>query len=649
MRKTIGILAHVDAGKTTFSEQLLLSMGALRAAGRVDHGDTLLDHHPLERARGITIFCDQAVVQTGGDTLYLLDTPGHPDFVAEAERAMPAMDFAVLLVSAAEGIESHTETLWRLLEARGIPVFLFLNKCDLPSADPDGTLSELQRRFSADVLDLRSFQETGTLTDALREEIALRDEALLERYMAGEVREDEWLPSLTELIRKRLIFPAAAGSALRDEGIGSFIRMLLSLTATAYEKKEAEPLSAVCCRVRRIEGQRLCFLKLLSGALSLRDTLPGMEDKVNAIYSVHGEKLRPLPRAAAGDLVALPGLPGIRPGSSLGSAAPIPAGEPMMVCDVLWDSGETPAFRMLERLRELEDEDPALHVSAEGERLSLRVSGKLQTEVLASLAAERWGQRIAFGPARVLYRETVAAPAIGIGHYEPLRHYAEVHLRLLPGEPGSGIRFESLCSVNDLALNWQRLIETHVFEREHKGVLTGAPLTDVRVQLLCGRAHLKHTEGGDFRQAVGRAIRNALMQAQNVLLEPICRFRLRVPAEMLGRVSSSLAQLRADCGAPALEGAEAVLSGEVPFARFIPWQEDFPALTKGRGVLSVALSRYAPCSAEEQRRITEAVGYNPLADDTPDSVFCAHGAGYTVAWDKVKDFAHLSHEAFLQA
>ena len=646
MRKTIGILAHVDAGKTTFSEQLLACCGALRTPGRVDHGDTLLDHHPLERARGITIFADQAILTRGEDRLYWLDTPGHPDFIAEAERAMLAMDYAVLLISCPDGLPSHTKTLWRLAADHSLPVFLFLNKTDLPAADPEEALRALRGRLTPDVLDLRGVDPAQPLPESVCEEIALRDEALFNRYMECDpVSDSEWRASLQRLIRGRRVFPLMAGSALRGDGVSAFIELLLRFTQTDYDGKESAPLSAVCYRVRHEQGQRICHLKLFSGQLSPRQALPGREERITELRAFHGAKSSALPRALAGDLCAVPGLPGLRPGDWLGEhPAPVAASVPLLESDLVWDAGAVPAFRMLERLRELEEEDPSLQVRAAGERLSLRVSGRLQLEILSALIEERWGQRVSFGPARVLYRETIAAPAVGIGHYEPLRHYAEVHLRLLPGEPGSGIRFVSRCSVDALALNWQRLIETHVFEREHKGVLTGAPLADVVVELLGGRAHLKHTEGGDFRQATGRAIRCALMNARSVLLEPICRYEARVPGDQAGRVSASLAQLRTDPEPPEADGGEVLLRGEAHLARFAAWQDGFPALTHGRGQLTVSFTRYAPCEPEEQERLIAESGYNPLAEDTPDSVFCSHGAGYTVAWNRVPDFAHVHPE-----
>ena len=649
MRKTIGILAHVDAGKTTFSEYLLFSVGALHTVGRVDRGDTLLDSDPLERARGITIRTGQTDFSFGDDTITWLDTPGHPDFVAEVRRALPAMDAAVLLLSCAEGVQPHTETLWKMLSEAELSVFLFLNKCDLPAADRARCLRELSSRLSPDVLDLYCLQDDAAqtpdfsrLTAEIREELALRDDALLELLSEGKATAKDDQAALVRLIRKRRIFPVFSGAALRGEGMLSFTRILFSLVQTDYAARENEPFSAVCSRVMHVDGKRFCGLKLLSGRLVLRDAIPGTEEKVNAIFHLRGPKLVPVQQAVAGDIVLLPGLPGVYPGDRIGEGArraAIPA--PMLSVDAAWEAKEANAQTTLARLRELEEEDPTLRVMAEDGRISLSVAGPLQLSVLQDAMFRRYSQEISFGPAKVLCRETIASPAVGIGHYEPLRHYAEVHLRLLPGESGSGIRFRSLASVNDLPLHWQRLIETHVFEREWPGVLTGAPLTDVVVELLAGRAHPKHTEGGDFREATGRALRCALMNAECLLLEPVCRYTVRIPAGMQGGISSSLAQLRALPDPPEIDGEEVVLSGECRLAQFLPWQENFPALAHGRGTLSVQLSRYAPCEAEEQRRRMEEAAYNPLAKDSPDSVFCSHGAGVVVSWEKVPEFAHI--------
>lgn len=642
MRKTIGILAHVDAGKTTFSERVLYLTQAIRTLGRVDHQDAFLDAHPLERERGITIFSGQATFELDGDTIYWLDTPGHVDFSTEMERAVAVMDYAVLLVSCAEGVQSHTETVWQLLRNYHVPVFLFLNKIDREGADPDAVIAQIHRRLSPDAIDLRSLQMTGEMDTALQEAVAERDEALLDRLFSDGYDAALWQASLLKQIKARQCFPVMAGTALEGLGVAEFLRVLSQYTSTSYDA--SQPLTARCWQVRYEQGQRMCYMKLLSGALRVKDELPGGL-KVNELRICHGNKHRAVEAALAGDIVAIPGLEGIRPGDQPGmQASNTFLTEPMMAADLLWDDKALPAFKLLQSLRILEDEEPTLSVDEQSGRISVHVMGKIQLEVFKQLMQERFGYAISFGPTRVLYRETIAAPAIGVGHYEPLRHYAECHVRLVPGEPGSGIRFRSLCHVDFLALNWQRLIETHVFEKQHKGVLTGSPLTDVTVELLTGRAHLKHTEGGDFRQATYRAIRNALMKAPSILLEPIAAFELRAPADLYGALTGQLARMQAALDLPEYDDDAVILHGEAPFSVFAPWQEDFMALTRGRGTMRVWRSRYAPCRNQEE--IVAEAAYNPLADDTPDSVFCSHGAGFTVPWDQVEHYMHLSHEAF---
>ena len=646
MKKTVGVLAHVDAGKTTFSEQVLYLSHAIRSLGRVDHQDAFLDTHPLERQRGITIFSGQACFPLGKDTVYWLDTPGHVDFSTEMERALSVMDYAIVVVSCAEGVQSHTETVWRLLQGYRIPCFIFLNKTDRPGADPGAVLEQLRGRLSPDMLDLRHFQQAGEMDESLQEAVAAQDEALLERLFSTGYDAETWLCALREQIARRQAFPVMAGAALEGRGVAEFLRAFSLLTETDYDSRTTQPLTARCYQVRHdAQGQRLCFVKLLSGSLRVKDALPlpGGAAKVNELRIYHGAKYRSVEQACAGDLVALSGLEGLHPGDMLGCEGHTSlCTTPMMAADVLWDEKAVPAFRMLQALRMLEDEDPSLGVEESAGRLSVHVMGRIQLEVLRQLLWERFGYEASFGPCRVLYQETIAAPAIGIGHYEPLRHYAEVWLRISPAPAGSGVAFRSLCHVDTLALNWQRLIETHVFEKRHRGVLTGAPLTDVTVELLTGRAHLKHTEGGDFRQAVYRAIRNALMNAHSVLLEPICGFEITAPSEQYGALASALSRMQADAEPPEYEADLVRIKGEAPYAVFAPWQEDFMALTRGRGSLQVWASRYAPC--RDAAAVIDQAHYNPLADDTPDSVFCSHGAGYTVPWQEVPAHAHLGWE-----
>jgi len=644
MRKTIGILAHVDAGKTTFSERVLFHTQAIRKVGRVDHQDAFLDSHQLERQRGITIFSGLASFQLEGDTYYWLDTPGHVDFSTEMERAVSVMDYAVLIVSCAEGVQSHTETVWQLLKDYQVPVMVFLNKLDRAGADPERVIQQMRTRLSGDMLDLRHYQTNGRFSDEEAEVIAERDEELLERMFSTGCEDAAWLEALRRQVADRLVYPVMAGAALEGRGVAEFLRVLSALTKTDH-KSDAD-LSARCYQVRHdAQGQRLCFLKLLSGMIRVKDEIQsGM--KVNELRIYHGDKFRPVDAAYAGDIVAIPGMEGIRPGDVIGQAVPTRfRTEPMMAADVLFDEKAIPAFRMMQALRILEDEEPTLTVTETQGHIAVHVMGRIQLEVLRQLLQDRFGYAVEFGPTHVLYRETISGPSIGVGHYEPLRHYAECHVRLVPTAPGSGVTFRSLCHVDTLQLNWQRLIAGHVSEKQHKGVLTGSPLTDVEVQLLTGRAHLKHTEGGDFRQATYRAIRNALMYADSVLLEPVAGFSLRAPSDMYGALAGALSRLQADVDVPEYDEDSVILRGECPYAIFAPWQEEFLSLTHGRGALRVWMSRYATC--RDQQSIVETIGYNPLADDTPDSVFCSHGAGFTVPWNEVRNYMHMSHEEFL--
>ena len=642
MSVTIGILAHVDAGKTTFSEQVLCHAGVLRTPGRVDHQNAFLDAHPLERQRGITIFSDQAVFERGGERWFWVDTPGHADFAAEMERALGILDYAVLIVSAAGGVQSHTETIWALLEAYGVPAFIFINKIDRAGCDPNAVYEDIKKRLSPDAVDLGGWHG-GELPQDVIEAVAERDEALLDRLMQDDYDETAWRQALIRQIRNRELFPVYRGSALNDAGVGEFLDALCALTRP--ETPAPGPFSGQVYKVRHdAQGARVCFFRVRSGTLNVRDEIavPGGLARVNEIRLYNGAKFQPLQRAEAGMLAAVPGLPGAKPGDWVGSGAgrrnPFRS-EPMTAASVTWDP-TVHSGKVLQALRALEDEDPTLAVAYNAQTgvIDLHVMGPIQLEVIRQLMLDRYGIAIDYGPMRVLYMETIADSAIGIGHYEPLRHYAEVVLRLAPGERGSGITFVSKCHVDELALNWQRLIETHVFEKTHKGVLIGAPLTDVRVELLHGRSHLKHTEGGDFRESTYRAIRNALMYAQSVLLEPVCRFSLRAPADCYGRVMGDLTRMHAEPDPPRMEGEVFVLTGEATFAEFSRYNAEFLAATHGRGSLSYRLDHYAPCRDAES--IIDAAAYNPLADDTPDSVFCAKGAGYVVPWNEVRSHAH---------
>ena len=644
MKKTIGILAHVDAGKTTFSEQVLFRSGAIRSLGRVDHRDAFLDLHPIERERGITVFSDQAVFEIGKSRYYWLDTPGHTDFSSEMERVLPVLDYAVLVISCVEGVESHTETIWQLLARYNVPVLIFVNKTDRTDADFDSCLAGIRQLLSADAADMRAF-DGKSMDEACIEAIAERDEALLERLMEDDYDFEAWRRGFSCALRERRIFPVFSGAALSGEGVDRFLQAMDAITDTAYEEKLSLPFAAQVYKIRHdAQGARMVYFRITQGKLSVKDEIktPAGSCKINDLKSSHGGKSTALQQAQAGDIVYASGLPGVQAGDGLGERAgtrsPMHT-EPMLAVSVLADAS-IPRTKLMQCLRMLEEEDPALHVehNARTGDISLRVMGGIQTEVIARLMRERYGIELAFGPPRILYMETIAAPSVGIGHYEPLKHYAEVWLRLVPTGPGTGVSFTSRCHVDELALNWQRLVETHVFERIHPGVLTGAPLTDVRIELLAGRAHLKHTEGGDFRESTYRAIRNALMYAENVLLEPVCRFSLRMPADCYGRVTGDLTRMQAQIDPPSLLGEWMIVEGECPYRLFADYPESFRAITHGRGSIGMQLSHYAPAGNADE--VIAASGYNPLEEDSPDSVFCSHGAGHVVPWNEVRSHAH---------
>ncbi len=641
-RLVIGILAHVDSGKTTLSEAMLYQAGALRKLGRVDHRDAFLDTDALERARGITIFAKQAVLSLPEAQLTLLDTPGHVDFSAEAERALQVMDYAVLVVSSTDGVQSHTETLWRLLERYQVPVFLFLNKMDLAGADKDGCLAELRRRLSDRCVDLSD--------PACGEELALCSEELLEAVLEGRAPTRE---QLAGAIARRQLFPCFFGSALKLEGVAPLLEALQDLTLPLPRREE---FGAKIYKVTRDDsGARLSWMKITGGALGVKEELSARPDaprpwqaKADQLRLYNGTKFQLVDTALPGMVVAVAGLPDSYPGEGLGAepdAAP-PALEPVLRYRVLLPQGcDVPTA--LRCLRELEQEDPLLHVVWDERlgQLHLQLMGEVQLEVLQSLLERRFGLRVEFGEGGILYKETITGRVEGVGHYEPLRHYAEVHLLLEPAPAGSGIHLATACREDDLAGNWQRLILTHLGEKTHIGPLMGAPLTDVTLTLASGRAHLKHTEGGDFRQATYRAVRQGLRTAQSqglcVLLEPWYRFTLRVPQAALGRALADMPRLCGEFAPPVTQGEEAVLTGRAPVACLRGYAGEVAAYTRGRGQLSCLPAGYFPCHNTAQ--VVAAAGYDIEGDleNTADSVFCSHGAGFTVSWDKVPAHMHL--------
>jgi len=639
-RLCAGLLAHVDAGKTTLSEALLYQAGALKKLGRVDHRDSFLDTNALERERGITIFSKQARLETQNLELILLDTPGHTDFSTEMERTLQALDYAVLVVSGTDGVQAHTETLWQLLRRYHIPTFLFINKMDLPGEGEGALMAKLKKQLSEGCV---SFCQEKA---ALLEEAALCDEIALEVYLqSGKLPEE----TLAELIQKERLFPCFFGSALKLDGISELLSALERLTV---QPSYPEEFAAKAYKIARDpQGNRLTYLKVTGGCLKVRAmlayTLPSgerVEEKVKELRRYSGLKYQQAEEIMAGGDWRASGRSRTAPGQCFGTEAQgqIPVLEPVMTFGLRLPKGCDPA-RFLPKLQQLEEEDPQLHIvwdSRLGE-IQVQLMGQVQIEIFKSLVRERFETEIDIGKGRVLYKETIASTVEGVGHFEPLRHYAEVHLLLEPLPKGSGLVFASNCVENTLDLNWQRLILTHLEEKQHLGVLTGAPITDMKITLVSGRAHLKHTEGGDFRQATYRAVRQGLMQAKNVLLEPYYNFRLTVPTQQLGRAITDIKAMSGDFAQPVEENDETVLTGSVPVAALGDYANQVAAYTHGRGRLSCMPGGYAPCP--EAEKVIAAMAYDPESDleNTPDSVFCAHGAGFNVKWREVPNYMHL--------
>ena len=634
-RLVLGIFAQVDAGKTTLSEALLYKTGALRTLGRVDHGDAHLDTHELERARGITIFSKQARFETERLAVTLLDTPGHADFAPEAERVMPVIDCALLLVSGTDGVQGHTLTLWRLLQHYGVPVVLFFNKMDLPGADRAALLADARTALS---------DRCAALDDA--ESVALSSEALLEHFLNTGTLDDVLT---AEAVAKRELFPCLFGSARQLDGIDELLQALERLAPVPVYPAE---LSA---RVYQIahdpQGNRLTFLKVTGGTLAVRSAVrchrpdgEPLEAKVTQLRLYSGAEFEAVQQVPAGDVCAALGLSGLLAGDTLGDAAPDrgAALEPVMSYCIRLPADLDPQLA-LPKLRLLEEEEPQLRMVWDARLREIRVQlmGAVQLEILQSLIRMRFGWDVTFDTGRISYRETIAAPVEGVGHFEPLRHYAEVHLILAPLPQGSGLVFDTVCSEDVLDRNWQRLILTHLQEKPHLGVLTGSPVTDLRITLAAGRAHLKHTEGGDFRQATYRAVRQGLMKAESILLEPYYAFRLTVPPEQIGRAISDIRAKSGSFDPPVETPGGTLLQGRAPVSELRDYARDVAAYTRGRGRLSCEVAGYFPCHNTEA--VVAALAYDPAADleNTPDSVFCSHGAGITIPWDQVEENMHL--------
>ena len=632
----VGLLAHVDAGKTTLSESILYQSGAIRNLGRVDHQDAFLDTDEMERERGITIFSKQAVLAWKDTEITLLDTPGHVDFSAEMERVLQVLDCAVLVISGADGVQGHTETLWKLLTRYGIPVFLFVNKMDQEGTDCGKLLAELKSRFSEGCID---FGRVETGAEEVIEEIAVCDEQTMEEYLEkGSVA----AASIRRLVAERKIFPCYFGSALHLQGVEELMNGICT-----YQMQKEYP-AAFGAKVYKIardgQGNRLTYLKVTGGTLKVKDVIGENGDKVNQIRVYSGEKYELLSEADAGKVCAVTGLAETYPGQGLGAEkdSELPILEPVLTYRIILPD-DCNVHTMLRDLKLLEEEEPELHVVwiEKSQEIHVQLMGDVQIEILQRIIKERFGVLVEFGEGSIVYKETIAAPVEGVGHFEPLRHYAEVHLRLEPGERGSGMQFDSECSEDVLDRNWQRLVLTHLEEKEHKGVLTGSVITDMKITLTSGKAHLKHTEGGDFRQATYRAVRQGLKKAESVLLEPYYEFRIELPSENVGRAMTDIQNRFGKFEAPETLGEMTVLTGIAPVSTLSGYQKDVIAYTGGRGRISLTLKGYDLCHNQEE--VVAARGYDSELDlaNPTGSVFCAHGAGFVVDWDEVEEYMHM--------
>ncbi|MCD8019224.1 MAG: TetM/TetW/TetO/TetS family tetracycline resistance ribosomal protection protein [Clostridiales bacterium] len=634
---SIGILAHVDAGKTTLSEGILYLTGGLRKLGRVDHGDAFLDNFALEKDRGITIFSKQALFTLGDTEVTLLDTPGHVDFSAEMERCLWVMDYAVLVVSGADGIQGHTETLWRLLKAYGIPTFIFINKMDQEGTNREELLKGLKKD-----LDDGCIPFDGTFdAETYREELAMCDETVLEAYMeTGKIAEKE----IVRLVRERKVFPCYFGSALKLTGVEQFLKGLEQYTIMPDYPKE---FAAKVFKITRDEqGNRLTHLKVTGGRLRVKTSL-GEGEKIDQIRIYSGAKYQMKDEVGPGTVCAVTGLSDTEAGQGVGTEESLPSFilEPVMSCRLIFPDG-TDMTKALRELKQLEEEDPKLHIvwNSQLSEVQMQLMGEVQTEVLKRIIAERFHMQVEFGPGHIMYKETIRNTVTGVGHYEPLRHYAEVHLKMEPGDPGSGLVFDSICSEDVLDKNWQRLILTHLAEKEHLGVLAGCPITDMKITLTAGRAHQKHTEGGDFRQATYRAVRQGLMQAQSVLLEPWYAFRLELPADQVGRAMADVQAMAGSFEVPQMEGDRAVLCGSAPVSEMMDYPAQVQSYTGGSGRIRLRMDGYRPCHNEEDVLSTMNYDCEGDVDNPSGSVFCSHGVGYYVPWDQVAEHMHIKED-----
>lgn len=635
----LGILAHVDAGKTTLSEALLYTTGNIRKLGRVDHKDAFLDTYSLERERGITIFSKQAQLKWKNENeeinMTLLDTPGHVDFSAEMERTLQVLDYGILVVSGSDGVQGHTETLWKLLKRYNIPTFIFVNKMDLAGSDKNHIMENLKSRLDTNCVDFSDYEKSD---DNFLENVATCDENVLENYMdTGEISNEE----ITNLIAERKVFPCFYGSALKLDGIELLLNAMANLTKN---KSYSDEFGARVYKISRdSQGNRLTHMKVTGGVLKVKDVIN--DEKVNQIRIYSGNKFETKDSVKAGEVCAVTGLENTRPGQGIGDqeGESIPVLEPVLTYQIILPEG-CDAHNTFNKLKQLEEEDPQLDIvwNENLKEIHARLMGDVQIEILQSLIKERFDIDVTFGQGSIVYKETIKNKVEGIGHFEPLRHYAEVHLLLEPGEPGSGMVFETACKEDDLDKNWQRLILTHLYEKQHVGVLTGSHITDMKITLIGGRAHAKHTEGGDFRQATYRAVRNGLKQAESVLLEPYYEFTLEVPTENVGRAMNDISQMKGEFETPKTNGEVTEITGYAPVSTMSGYITTVNTYTRGRGRLYCKLAGYMPCHNASE--VIMEINYDSERDveNPTGSVFCAYGAGFNVEWDKVKDYAHVT-------
>lgn len=649
MNKTIGLLAHVDAGKTTFSEQILYHANSIKRRGRVDHKDAFLDNHAIEKKRGITVFADQGTFLYNQSKYFLIDTPGHVDFSPEMERSVQVMDYAIIIISAVEGVEGHTETVWRLLRRYNIPTFFFINKIDRTGANVQVVIDDIKENLTDNVCIITDNLKQGQMKDDLIEFLAEQNEELLEQYMSEKYSYEQWIEVMVAMIKQNKIFPCAYGSALQDSGITAFLDQLDQLTVTSYCQK-----GAFGGRVHKIrydeKGTRLTFIKGIAGTLSVRDQLNfGEEDddkkieKVTQIREYNGNTYEEVSKVQAGELFAVTGLSLAEIGDGVGTLREKNAFDMVstMKAKVIFEEKVNPK-EVMGLFKLLDAEDPVLHVTWDEvqQDIHIHVMGKIQLEVLSEVVKERFNLNVTFGNPEIVYKETIQNTVIGYGHFEPLKHYAEAHLKLEPGASNSGISYENKCHVDELSVGNQNLVQQHVFERDHRGILTGSALTDVKITLLTGRAHNKHTSGGDFREATYRAIRQGLEKASNLLLEPNFNYKIMVHVDFMGKVLSDIQYASGSFEDPKTDGDKVIISGRVPVANFMSYGVELASLTQGKGSLTLSFAGYFACHNQEE--VIKRIGYNKDKDATysSSSIFCSKGQGYTVPWDQVEKELH---------